>query len=470
MILVSSSIRAVRLLCLIALFAGTVKAQEPLPQKPSKVANEVEGLKDARGIPREELDRAKQLFATLAKYYADVLANPAVYRAPLDTKFGAPGPRVPTVDRNSQTGILLELDQFILKPQPLSKVNNEKADYIRELGGAFDAALKPLIQPNQERIVQINAARVLAELCKSGATPHWPTVTALLNNANTPAEVKNYALHAAANLLAAYDMNDYRSRKHSNSAKEVVALVRAVTDCIVPPADGVSSFYPGLKMGEVTPDQVAVIQFVRRQAIRALAQVRFVTVLGPDEKPAIYPAYTLVRVCVSDPGLLIAPSPAECGEAIIGICNMADSNNGYPVKGYNRDGSVEAIVAGLITFSGPRSEPTDRSLPWRQFSIRMSEAMKNWRPLFDPTFEPTDPNRYDTAAVPASVNELIQRAQTMVLGPIDKVEFTGKAEFGARVDSEGLKQYLEQLRKRPNRNPLLFSSNPETVIYSPEKN
>ena len=169
MILARSFLRAIPLLCLLAWFSGPSNAQDPLPQKPSKVANEVDSLKEARGIPAEDMPKAKQLFATLAKYYADVLSNAAVYKAPLDTK--TTSPRVPTIDRNSQTGILLELDQITLRPAPLSKVNNEKADYIRELGVAFNTALKPLIETHPERIVRINATRVLAELCRSGQ-PH----------------------------------------------------------------------------------------------------------------------------------------------------------------------------------------------------------------------------------------------------------------------------------------------------------
>jgi hypothetical protein len=469
MILVRSTTWAFRLFGVFVLCTCIATAQEPLPQKPSKVFNDAEALKEARGIPADDLPRAKQLFAIIAKYYADVLANPAVYRAPLELKLGAGGPRVPTVDRNNQTGILLELDQFILKPAPGSKINAEKADYIRELGVAFDAALKPLIENNQERIVRINAARVLADMCRSGATAYWPTVTGLLTSANIPPEVKYYALHAAANLLAAYDVSDYGSRKHSNGPKEVAALVQAITDCILPPEDGVSIFYPGLKLADITIDQAYVIEFIRRQAVKALAQVRFVTLPGIDGKKRLYPAYTLARVCVADPVLVPPPSPAECGEAVIGMCNMAPSEKGNPVKGYNHDTAVEAIVAGLKTFASPRADPADRSLPWHQYSIRLTDALKNWRPLFDPIFDATQPTSFNPTEIPASVNDLIYRTQTMILIPIEKVDFTKQAEFGGKVDVEGLKLYLDQVRGNPKRKPLLFETNPDTVIYKPEK-
>jgi len=427
------SIWTLRILYGFALFSGTVTAQDTLPQRNREAVDEVNARlsKEARGIPADELPKIKPLFLAFAKYYADVVANPMVYKAAIDPKSGPGAPRIPTIDRNNQTGILLELDRiYILEPNLTTKVGNEKADYIRELGIAFDAVLKPIIETHAERIVRINAARILAEVCRSGATAHWPTVTALLTNDNTLTEVKYYALHAALNLLAAYDLNEYKTRKHSNGPKEVGALAQAITNCILNP----NAILPAVKAAEATPDQLAVIGFIRRSAVRALAQLRFVTIPGPDGKQSLYPAYTLARVCVSDPVLVPEPSPAECAEAAIGLCNMAPSVDGNPVKGYNAATAVEAVAAGLKRFAGPRSDPTDRSLPWRQYSIRISEALKNWRPLFDPTFEPTQPNNFDASAIPPSVNDAIERIKTLILAPIEKVDFNNKPDPNARVD------------------------------------
>lgn len=451
-----------------ALFSGTVvTAQDALPQRNRDAVDEVTARvsKEARNIPPEELPKVKPLFLAFAKYYAELVASPVVFKASMDPKVG--GPRIPTIDRNSQTGIFLDLDRYILEPNPTTKVNPEKADYIRELGIAFDAALKPVIETSNERIVRINATRVLAEVCRSGATALWPTVTTLLVSENTPTEVKYYALHAAANLLSAYDLNELKARKHSNGPKEVGALVQAIMTCITNP----NAILPQYKKADATQDQIAVIMFVRRSAVRALAQVRFVTVPGPNGKDPIYPAYTLAQVCVSDPALVMPQNPAdcaaECAEAAMGLCNMANSVNGNPIKTYNVNGAVEAIAAAMKTFASPRTEVTDRSLPWRQYSLRISEALKNWRPLFDPTFEATQPNFFDANSVPSVVNDLINRIQTMILTPIDKVDFNNKPDPNARLDIEGLERYLTQLRENPNRKPLMFSDNPNTVIYAP---
>jgi hypothetical protein len=453
------------LFCGFALCSNTAFAQDRVPERNQRAFDEVNTRlsKESRGIPKEDLETIKPLFLQFAKYYADLVTSPAVYKAYLDPKTD-PRVRIPTFDRNSQTGVLLELDRYILDPNPTTKVSTEKLDYIREIGIAFDTVLKPIIETHPERIVRINATRILAEVCRSGAAALWPTVTNLLVSKNTPPEVKLYALHAAANLLAAYDPNEYANRKHFNEPKEVGTLVQAITNCILIPTDILS----GLKAGEVTPDQLDVIGFIRRHAVRALGQVRFVTIPGSDGKQPIYPVYTLARICVSDPVFMPAPSPGECADAVLGICNMATSFNNNPFKGYNPDAIVEAVAAGMKTFSAPRAaDAADRSLPWRSYSIKLTEALKNWQPLFDPTFLATRPNSFDESAVPASVKDLIGRLQNLILAPMDKLDFKGNPDPNAVVDVGALERFVDQLRTNPNRKPLVFTNNPDTLLYSP---
>src|SRR5262249_42969035 len=161
-------------------------------------------------------------------------------------------------------------------------------DYIREFGAALDTALKDVIEKNPDaRIIRVNATRMLAAACRSGATAHYPTVLGLLTNPTTPPEVKYYALQAAGNLLAAYDVNNYPPRAHTAKPKEVAPLIAALQDAILKPETVLPT--PG---GTVPPDQVAVRAFFRRHAVRALAQVRFAEFKVPDG-PTLFPAYTL---------------------------------------------------------------------------------------------------------------------------------------------------------------------------------
>jgi hypothetical protein len=348
------------------------------------------------------------------------------------------------------------------------------------MGIALDAALKPIIQSHPERIVRINATRMLASAAKSGAPAHWPTVTALLNdtfyqtkdkagkliNLPTPTEIKYYALQAAANLLAAYDVVEYSVRKHSNNPKEVAALIKAVQECVENPHVLVPGI-PGKKIEAATADQLAVMAFVRRQAIRALGEVRSASFPSPDGT-TLYPAFTLAKICISDPTVVPSPTPADCAEAVIGLCNMAPVYMGNPIKGYNPDAAVEAITAGLLTFAKPRTNPADRSLPWRGYSARIGEALRKWRLLFDPLFNPLNPTVFNDREVPPKVNELIERVQSAILTPIDKVGIDGKPDPTATVDVQRLTEFLKQLRENPKREPELFRGVPSTTLVIPE--
>lgn len=466
--------------CGFLLFADVAVAQEqPLPIKSGSTVDAVNTYRESRGIPPAELKGAKTAFTNFAKYYADVVAHPAVYKALQESKLGPTTSRIPTIDWDPNTGVLRDLERFLLEPTPATKVTNEQADYIREMGIALDAALKPLIETHPDRIVRINAARMLVSASKSGAAAHWPTVTALLNDTfyemkdksgkvvkvPTPTEIKYYALQAAANLLAAYDTSEYKIRKHSNNPKEVGELIRAVQECV----DNPNVIVPGIPGGKIeaaTPDQLAVINFVRRQAIRALAEVRSVSFPGPNGT-TLYPAFTLARVCASDPAVVPAPTPAECAEAIIGLCNMAPVYMGNPVKNYNADAAVEAITAGLITFAKPRTNPTDRSLPWRGYSARLAAALQSWGPLFDPGFDPANPKVFVKQDVPPRVTELVERVQTAILAPIDKVGLDGKPDITTPVEVQKLTEFLTQLRSNPKRDPQLFRGVPATTLPSP---
>lgn len=436
---------------------GPARAQDALPKKPNTEVVRTHRDQPRGGIPPTDLKAARESFATFAAYFADVVKHPAVWKASLDFKFEFKGEKPPTIE--GPEGILTELDRFLIVPGPgASRLNLEPNDYVRELGAALDKELRNLIDTHPERIVKVNAARVLAHVARSGAPAHFATAKDLLGEANTPTEVKNYMFQVAAAALSAYDPLDQKTRKHSVDAKTLGALVKVLEDCVTTP----SLLVTGLpaKVEDAPADQLAVLAFMRRQAVRALAQVKFATVPGPDGKTPLYPAHTLARVALSDPALVPAPGPAECAEAVIGICNMAP-----PQKGYNVDVAAEAVVAGLYTFAAPRAANfTDRSLPWRNYALRLGEALYKWRPLFDQTYDITKPTVFDPQSVPALVEDVYKEAAPRVLARIEK------ADPAVNVDINVLRERLKLIRDNPKRNTTMFAGVPQTsVTFAPKK-
>lgn len=455
-----------------ALLAPRAVAQNPLPKKPN--TSEVEALRDAPigGIPADKLKDARAALKTFAQYYTDVIAHPDVYKAPQELR-DPKLPPLPTFDN-----LATELSKYTSPP----KTNREPAAYLREFGFAFNEALKPLLVPNIEKpveiIVRVNAARMLAHVARTGAPAHFPTVTSLLADPKTPTAVKVYLFQAAGALLAAPDITELKIRRHVALPVEVAKLVKTLQDCINDPGliiEGASVTKPET----MTEEQQAVIGYVRREAVRALGKVKFVRIPipGPDGKPVLtptprdyhYPAYTLVRVAMSDPNLVPAPRSAEVADAVIGLCNMApfeeQVKGGFRlVKEFNHDVAIEAVTAGLVTFAKPRAaNPADNSVRWQWYAAELAGALRDWRLLFDPEYEPLlfVASKFNPATVPPGVDVLNNEVVPDVLAPMQKVDVT------VQVKIVQLQKRFADLRAREKRNTLLFSNVPETTIEFP---
>lgn len=455
-----------------ALFAGGARAQPvPLPAKDGPALAKVNEYRSIPkgGIPKDEMKASKEHFAKFANYYAEVVKHPSLYTGPQEFKLPPVGTKVFVLD--GPNGILQELTGYMLEPAPdNTKIGPDQAGYIHELGAALDTALKKVIENDTDAIVRVNAARVLAHVCRGGSQAHFATLTTMIADPNTRTEIKYYLFHAAGNLLAAYDPNWLKTRNHvgqTDDPKVVGALVKAIDDCVKTP----SLLFAGLpdnKADKATPDQLAVIGLVRRQAIKALSHVRFVVMTGSDGKP-FYPAYTLARVALSDPALLPAPGPADAAEAVLGLCNMAPvevkGDRVVPVK-YNADVAVEAMTKALDTFASPRAgDPSSRLLPWRNYALRIAEAMRTWRLLFNPDFDITQPNKLPPAgSIPPVVDEFYKDVAAKILAPMDKVDGKGMPDVGATVRIEVLRERLAAIRANPKRGTLLFPDVKETTI------
>lgn len=435
----------------LVLTTGTSVAQPPKDDFPKPPPN-ITSFKDNAGA---DLKKAKDAFAAFAKYNAEFISHPKVYSTPQE--FVPPkGPPVPTSEQ-----LIAEMSRSILVPLPTATppVASEQADYIRELGVALDTELKAVIERHPSPVVRVNAMRMLAAACRSGAMVHYPTITNLITGKNTPLEVKNYAFVAAANLLAAYDLNDYLTRKHSNKPEEVSKLIAALQDAITKPG----AIVPAPPMGmALAPEQAEVLTFIRRQAIRALAQVRFSDkIFGGQEQ---YPAFTLAQIAVSDPSISPPPTETEIAEAVIGVCNMAPPSKPAEREQYSY-AMADAVATGIVSFSTRRAaaaSPLDKtSLAWRSYSARLSDALAAWRPLFDPAFNPAKPTVYLATVVPKPVDELVNAAETRVLKPI----YEDKGAVGVT----GLKDFRDNSIRGDKKWRLdPFASNPKLVL--PKKN
>jgi hypothetical protein len=428
---------------------AALTAQPPakldLPTRPSTFADIANVYKTAgtntNGIPKADLPKARATFDATAKFYADTVSHPRVHTfaqefTTLPPPLGSP----PTIDQ-----LIVEINRMLLVPSPVpvyypnsgilysTTTNRFDADYIREMGAAFDKALGEVIAKHPERVVRVNAARMLAAACKSGAHAHYPTVTGLISDKGTDPEIKYYALHAAANLLSAYDINDPKTRKHSNDPAAVGALVAALQDAVTK-QDAFLKLAPvEVAKGDVRqvlpPDMVAPHLFIRRQAVKALAQCRYAE-FEVEKGKKLYPAHTLALVAVSavpvdsfelkgdklEP-VKLTPGPADTIEAVLGICNMSPPPGQKAVREKYAAAMADVVATGVVTWATlKKSNPADKSLPWKGTALRLADALTTWKGVFDPLYFPGQ--TADAKVAPAVVYQLSDAVMLNVATPL----------------------------------------------------
>ena len=308
--------------------------------------------------------------------------------------------------------LLTELNRHILVPDASARFSSEQKLYIHEFGAALDESLRAVLTKMGPRppkatvdppaIIRVNAGRMLASAARSGAPAHARTIIELLTNKfyksgdkflETPPELVFFALKAAEGLLAAYDPVAHFSPNpamHSLKDEDLAALIKVLDEMILKGpqvADKAAEsnpdlpFKPGVvakedpdekKSGEtgkldpkaLNPDQEALVKYFRRQAVRALAKVRFDMVL--DTRPA----FTLARVAVSDEAISPAPTPHEIGDAVIGLVGMS------PTHALNVDEWSVDIAAGITNFV--RTWARDNKLvSWRVYGSKLAAAFAN---------------------------------------------------------------------------------------------
>ncbi|MGL6077076.1 MAG: hypothetical protein ACRC8S_23205 [Fimbriiglobus sp.] len=350
-----------------------------------------------------EEKRNKEVIGAFAKFI--------VYRVTHDSYHNLPdsGELKPRTAEQDLETIVSDLNSRLLIPTPegnLSRLAPDQAQYIYEFGNAVDAALGDVFKKNPPSIIRVNAARLLSIASKSGAPVHGKMIVAMLSNTYfkdgagkplpTPPEVLYFALKAAENILAAYDptvLTGTFVTRHSLVDTDLVALIKVLEEMIVkgpPVADRAATSAldltgrpidlapeappmptePGKEAAKpatpkLTSEQINVVRYFRKAAVRALAKVRFDT-LSTTTGAEVRPALTLAKVAVNDPSLSLPATTAEIAEATLGLVGMSPSQN------LNLDVWTYAIAVGMNNFVRPRlPDDKDTSLPWRITSGRM---------------------------------------------------------------------------------------------------
>jgi len=143
-----------------------------------------------------------------------------------------------------------------------------------------------------------------------------------------------------------------------------------------------------------TPEETEAFRYVRREAIRALAQTRFPAVMNKKEFVGTPTALALARVLVDD-GISPTASLSEKLEAAIGLCQLQTNLT----DNYKPD--YAAHVVGLFIVEMGKIFNNRKNLaagqiqdfPWKYYAGRLLEALKAWAAA-NPPNDPSGSGKY----------------------------------------------------------------------------
>ncbi len=343
-----------------------------------------------------------------------------------------------------------EAERFILVPSWGKKLSIDQADYIVWFGVAMDEAIREILYPKPAKagdpppdvppIMRINAARMLALAAQSGAPAHYPTIMELLKDPETEPQILIYTIQAAEGLIAAYNpilRDEARYMIHTIKDAQMVPLVEELEKIITrktpygpqPPSPVIPNNPPAAKLPQpaakdgkppiptgqlegtvVSSEQMRVIRYFRRAAIRALAKVRFPKFTDADSGKSAYPIMTLAKIAIGDPSITTAPGNDEVAYATMGLCNIHDYKN------VQFDALADCIAQGVVNFAGKRAgNAQDKSIAWRVIGSQLMSALADMQRA---PFAAKYRSKIDSLA-----NTLTER----VLLPLEKIGTPGNA-------------------------------------------
>jgi hypothetical protein len=328
-------------------FLGGVK------EKPdAKHTSRLSELKNGSKALAEDADFNKEVLAKAANWYVYRLTWDQYHGQGTEEKDKSAGPPLTMNDlvREAQNYLWLESIRKKVQLKP------PQVEYIHALGKEMNRALRDVFSQNSKPIVRVNAARMLAGIAETGQGEVADTAILLIQNPQESDAVKLYALRALKELFAlpASAKTGWNQNRETQSIQAVQAYLTRKIDTL--PTD---------------PQERDAINFVRREAVRALAQTRYATV--PTIKDASgRTALWLLKVARKD-GFTPPPSVSEQIEAAMGVCELT------PAKDLQMDYIAHHIGFAVVDFvneySKQRAGGEGAGMPWKLYSYRVTNAL-----------------------------------------------------------------------------------------------
>lgn len=256
--------------------------------------------------------------------------------------------------------VVKEYDRFLTEIQ--RGKGTEK--FLQQFSRLSQSCLRQVLQ-NDRAIARVNGARILARLAGTGQEEILDLLVEVLKDPKQGDAVKLWTLRGFQEFFKLTRGPDaIRVRDEERERRSI----QAVLDFVNRKSDVSDSASPG---------EVAAFQYVRRDAVKALAETRHPAVVGKDKKlnPEAMTALTLLKILRKD-GPAPEPTLAEQVEAAIGIAQL----NADLLADYQADYAAAQVGRFLVEFTQQCLENREaKREPWKVYNLRLAQAMEEFK-------------------------------------------------------------------------------------------
>jgi hypothetical protein len=357
--------------------------------------------------------------------------------------------RLNEAPKDAMSSLVQDAMRRTLMPAPsYADLKLEQRQFVDEFGKAMVNHLTGLVLNNPNKPwVRVNAARMASEVGKMGYDGTAELCIKILEKEDESDGVKLWALKGLHNLFAivpdpkvAPEKTVFQKKNAGVLSplerKSILALINFIQRKVQFPED-------------LNPKQRAeaedAVRYVRREAVRALANVRVQSVKSNLNEVESRPALELLKIARRD---LPEPSPsaAEMTEAIIGFCHLKpdrDRDLQIDYAAYHIGKSIYEVVQFRV------QNPFDTSIPWKATANRLIDALGTWRKNAD------DMKLQDAKLI----KDLIDKCEAQALKPI---------ESGVQGNPPDILPLTTWLGANQPKSVSLFKSDKATVVKTKE--
>lgn len=297
----------------------------------------------------------RKLFERVANYYAAQLADP-------------------NVQRDRMSALVAEVERKFNRPsvpEEFFRTDASKRAFNEEFGKALAAAVEPVLLENTKPIARLNAARMLANsACKAGADTVAESLLKCLANPQENDGTRLWALKGLGNLFALVPERAFPSRTvfQKQAALELPDLEQRCVQALVAFVERKNEI-----KDDMLEEEKYAFNYVRREAIQALGQVRVQTVKNQGAVKC-RPAWTLLKAARRE-----LPAPAvsvgEQVDAVVGFCQLLPDRDRELQLPYAVPQIADAC-ADIGQFYIKTQGGMD--LPWKVTAQRIRDACDQW--------------------------------------------------------------------------------------------